>query len=297
MLDGLTHAEQGDAIGVTARWLVPVALAACAVAGCRGGSHGAGDRRVLRLATSYSLDDSGLFAAIDRAVVEHLDLQVRPSFVGTGEALALGRAGKADCVLVHSREQEDEFVAQGFGVNRREVWYSEFIIVGPPSDPLGLRGTTSVVTALARIAAQKAPFVSRGDKSGNHVRERSLWGLAGVEPKPPWYEEARAGMLDTLLKAEQRHAYVLVDRPTYVVNRKRLTSEVLVEGDTRLYNPYAVIAVNPLKVAGVDYDAAMRFVGFLVGPTAQAVVRDFGRREHGQALFEPLAGGPRHDGR
>jgi tungstate transport system substrate-binding protein len=249
------------------------------------------NQRALRLATSYSVGDSGLFPVLERAFRAETGLPITASFVGSAAALTKGRRGEADVVLVHERGMEDAFVEEGFGLNRCDVMHSDFLIVGPRDDPAGVRGLTSAVEALAALASKRAAFFSRADDSGNHVRERSLWQLAGIVPEAPWYEETRAGMLATLKRASERGGYTLVDRPTYLSNRRGLALDVVVAGDSRLYNAYGVMAVNPLKVDGVNYDGAVRFMDFLTGPKAAAVIRDFGRAEFGEPLFVPVGDG------
>jgi len=263
------------------------ALSLSLVLGCTRGEAAAEERHSLRLASAYTINESGLFAVLNRAFHEQTQVTIEPSFVGTSVALNIARNGQADVVLVHDRTSEDVFMGEGFGFNRRDVLYSDFLIVGPADDPAGIRDLMSAVEALSRIAAKGAPFVSRGDDSGTHLREKSLWHLAGVTPGKPWYQEKRGGMFATLKEASARGAYTLSDRPTYLMNRDQVTVEILVAGDSRLHNPYGAIAVNPLMVAGVDYDNAFRFIDFLVGPTATAIVRDFGKDQFGEALFSP----------
>jgi tungstate transport system substrate-binding protein len=263
------------------------ALSVSVLVGCTRGEPSAEERRPLRLATSYSLNDSGLFAVLNRAFREETQIAIDPSFVGTGVALNMARKGQADVVLVHERSLEDVFISEGFGFNRREVFYSDYLIVGPSDDPAGIRDSTSAVEALSRIAARGAAFVSRGDGSGNHVREKSLWQLAGITPSQPWYQEKHGGMLETLKEASEHGAYALSDRPTYMMKRDQLAMGILVAGDSRLHNAYGAIAVNPLKVAGVDYDDASRFINFLAGPTATTIVRGYGKEQFGEALFFP----------
>jgi len=202
----------------------------------------------------------------------------------------MGRAGQADLVLVHARALEDAFVSEGYGINRRDVMYSEYVIVGPPSDPAGIGGLSSAVEALGRLSRARAPFVSRGDASGNQTRELELWSLASVEPDPAWYQSLGAGMLETLTRASALGAYALADRPTYLVNQSRLELKVLVRGDSRLHNAYGVIAVNPTRVKDTHYAGAAAFIDFLTSSSARAIIAEFGRAEFGAPLFSPLGG-------
>jgi tungstate transport system substrate-binding protein len=241
----------------------------------------------LRVATSHSLEQSGLFAALSTAYERQTNQRVQPSFVGSGEALKMGRAGTVDVVFVHARPLEDAFIAEGYGINRRDVMYSEYVIVGPPSDPVTIGGLSSAVEALVRLSRARALFLSRGDDSGNHTRELDLWKLSHVEPDGPWYQRVGAGMLETLERASQLGAYVLADRPTYIVNESRLNLKVLVRGDTRLHNPYGVIAVNPMRVPGANYAGAISFIDFISSAPAQIIIAEFGRAEYGTPLFSP----------
>ncbi|MEY2932287.1 MAG: hypothetical protein RL033_3036 [Pseudomonadota bacterium] len=256
---------------------------------CKAGNSAQSPPPPLRVATSYSLEDSGLFAAISDKFTRQTNRAVQPFFVGTGEGLGLGRAGKVDLAWVHSRPQEDAFIVEGYGLNRRDVMFSEYVIVGPPSDPALIGGLSSAVEAFGALARGQAPFVSRADDSGNHTRELSLWKLASVEPEAPWYIALHAGMLPALRHASERGAYVLADLPTYIINQKELQLKVLVRGDTRLHNPYGIVAVNPSRMSGTDYAGAMAFIDFVTSPSVQALIADFGRAQYGASLFQPLA--------
>ncbi|HKO93502.1 MAG TPA: substrate-binding domain-containing protein, partial [Polyangiaceae bacterium] len=233
------------------------------------------------------LRDSGLYAALAPVFEREAGQTLTPTFSGTGEALALARAGQADVVWVHSRAAEDAFVSEGYGLNRRDVMHSEYVIVGPPSDPAQVEGIVSSVDALTKIARGGGAFVSRGDDSGNHAREQDLWRLTGIEPAEPWYTVLHTGMLPTLVHASERGTYALTDVATYLVNRERLQLKVLVRGDARLENRYAVIAVNPAKLNGINYEGAMAFIGFVTSDAARTIIADFGRREYGTPLFVP----------
>jgi tungstate transport system substrate-binding protein len=259
--------------------------------GCLSGG-GEAAPQPLRVATSASLEHSELFAALAREFEQRAQRALKPAFVGTSQALELARGGAADVVLVHSRVSEDAFVAEGYGINRRDVMYSEYVIVGPPDDPAKIRQLSSAVDAFRALSAAEGPFFSRGDGSGNHDRERELWELAGVEPSAPWYTPLDAGMWVTLQRASERGAYALSDLQTYVVNRGKLRSNLLLRGDVRLQNRYAIIAVNPMRVSRVDYSGAMDLVDFLTSPAAREMIGGFGRAEYGLPLFVPSGGMP-----
>jgi tungstate transport system substrate-binding protein len=291
------------AAGVDAKgwpWLLPCSsrrsasalFAALLALSCLPGKGDGAPPRALRVATSASLEHAGLFEVLAREFEGRTHRTLRPSFVGTGQALALGRSGAADVVWVHSRVSEDAFVAEGYGINRRDVMHSDYVIVGPPEDPARIGGLVSAVDAFLAISKGNAAFVSRGDESGNHDRERAIWKLAGVEPSAPWYTALGAGMWATLEQASERGAYALSDLQTYVVNRGKLRSLILVRGDERLQNRYAVIAVNPARVSAVDYSGAMEFVDFLTSPAAQELIAGYGRAEYGTSLFVPSGGTP-----
>jgi tungstate transport system substrate-binding protein len=239
----------------------------------------------LILATTTSTQDSGLLDALLPLFEKESGIRVKVVAVGTGQALALGQRGDADVVLVHARAAEDAFVTQGYGVDRRDVMYNDFLLVGPAADPAGVRETRMAAAALARIATRRAAFVSRGDESGTHKKEQELWRAAGVQPAGDWYLRAGAGMGEVLGMASERGAYTLADRATFLAQRKGLQLVTLLEGDRALFNPYGVIAVNPRRVPGVNYTGARRFIQFLMSPPAQRLIADFGRARYGQPLF------------
>jgi tungstate transport system substrate-binding protein len=239
----------------------------------------------LTLATTTSTQDSGLLDVLLPVFERETGIRVKVVAVGTGQALALGQRGDADVLLVHARAAEDAFVAQGYGVDRRDVMYNDFILVGPAADPAAARGQRSAAGALARIASRRATFVSRGDESGTHKKEQELWRAAGVEPAGKWYLRSGSGMAEALRMASERSAYTLSDRATFLAQRSSLMLVTLLEGDRALFNPYGVIAVNPRRVPGVNYAGAQRFIHFLMAPAAQRLIADFGRARYGQPLF------------
>jgi tungstate transport system substrate-binding protein len=265
-------------------------LGASSALGCAPRTGDGAPAEPLRVATSASLQHSGLFESLAARFEASMGRALRPSFVGTGQALALARSGQTDVVWVHSRASEDAFVAEGYGINRRDVMHSDYVILGPADDPARIGGLASAVDAFLAISQAGAPFVSRGDESGNHDRERAIWKLCEVEPGAPWYTALGAGMWATLEQASGRGAYALSDLQTYVVNRAKLRSIILVRGDERLQNRYAVIAVNPTRVATVDFSGAMDFVDFVTSPPGRDLIADYGRQEYGVALFVPAEG-------
>ena len=241
----------------------------------------------LRLATTTSTDNSGLLQVLLPPFEARNDIQVHVIAVGTGKALRLGAAGDVDLVLVHARAAEDDFVVRGNGVNRRDVMYNDFVLVGPPNDPAGIRGQADVAVALKRIALAQAPFLSRGDDSGTHRRERALWRAAGLDAEGSWYREAGQGMGRVLLMSGEMGAYTLTDRGTWLALGDRLDLEVLVQGDPRLRNPYGVIAVDPAKYPDVNYLDAMALIAWMTSVPGQDLIREF--HKNGTPLFHPGA--------
>jgi tungstate transport system substrate-binding protein len=237
----------------------------------------------LRLATTTSTENSGLLAVLLPPFEQANDCKVDVIAVGTGKAIKLGETGDVDVVLVHARKLEDKFVAEGFGVDRRDVMYNDFVILGPAADPAGIAGMKDAAAALAKVAAAKATFVSRGDNSGTNVKEKELWVDAGLKPAGAWYLEAGQGMGEVLTMADQRQGYTLSDRGTFLAYKGKVELKVLVEGDKRLFNPYGVIAVNPAKYPHVKYQLAEKFMDYLVSPQGQGVIA--GYRRGGDQLF------------
>lgn len=240
----------------------------------------------LKLATTTSTDNSGLLETLLPPFEKMLGVRVDVIAVGTGKALALGRNGDVDMVLVHARSAEDQFVKDGSGVNRRDVMYNDFVILGPASDPAGIKGMKNAVTALKIISTKEAPFASRGDDSGTHKREKSLWAEAKISPSGKWYMEVGQGMGATLQIASEKQAYTIADRGTYLALKDKLDLVVLVEGDTkRLVNPYGIIAVNPAKHPHVNYVYAMSLIGWLTSVEGQKIISEYKR--FGEVLFHP----------
>ena len=242
----------------------------------------------ITVASTTSTEQSGLFKDLLPAFKRDTGIEARVVAVGTGQALDMGRRGDADVVFVHDKAAEEKFVSQGFGVKRLPVMYNDFVVVGPKSDPAGVKGT-DVVAALKKISAAKAPFVSRADKSGTHAAEMRYWKAAGIEhPKAAWYRETGSGMGPTLNTAAGMNAYALADRGTWLNFKNRGDLVILVEGDKRLFNQYGVMLVNPDRHPHVKKDAGRKFVDWLVSPKGQKAIADY--TIGGQQLFFPNAG-------
>lgn len=242
----------------------------------------------LLLATTTSTRDSGLLDALLPGFEKQYGVFVDVVAVGTGQALKLGVDGNADVLLVHARAQEDAFMAAGDGVRREDVMYNDFVIVGPPSDPAGIGGSTDAAQALAKIAESQSPFVSRGDDSGTHSKEKSVWKATGIEPAGDWYISAGQGMGAVLTMADEQSAYTLSDRATYLARTLEGTQLVIVaEGDPILFNPYGVIAVNPAKNDQIHNDLANQFIDWLISVPVQEQIGQFGVAEFGAPLFTP----------
>jgi tungstate transport system substrate-binding protein len=241
----------------------------------------------LTLASTTSTLDSGLFDALIPPFEKKFDCTVKIIAVGTGQAMRLARDGNADVLLVHDREAEEKFVAEGFGVERLDVMHNDFVLVGPPRDPAASRGQ-SAVEALKKISVSGTAFVSRGDDSGTHKKELRLWKAAGLLPAGPWYLESGSGMEATLRIANEKSAYCLIDRATWLAHQKEIDAlTLLVEGDAQLFNPYSVIVVSPLKFPWLNAALATRFAEFIRSPEGQAIIRDFGKDQFAAALFFP----------
>jgi tungstate transport system substrate-binding protein len=245
---------------------------------------------IVILSTTTSTQDSGLLDVLVPMFEKKTGLTVKTISVGTGQALALAARGEADVTLAHAPAVEKKYVDEGKMSNRRLVMYNDFVIIGPADDPAKIKGLPKAVDALKRIAESEARFVSRGDKSGTHVLEQGLWKQAGVEPKGAWYIESGQGMGQTLGIANDRRAYTLTDRGTYLAFAKRVDLPILVEKDRPLLNIYSVMEVNPANGPRVNAAGGKAFAEFMLTPEIQAVIRGFGVDKYGQPLFVPVAG-------
>ncbi len=265
--------------------------------------------KVITLATTTSTENSGLLAAIHPLFEKTTGIKVKVIALGTGAAIKAAEEGNADLILVHARSREDKFVAQGFGINRKDVMYNDFVILGPPKDPAGIKSEKDVAKALAAVAAAKNLFVSRGDDSGTHIKEQSLWKASGIklkeqsrqitkkgkkrnitalEPEGKWYLSIGQGMGNVINFAFEKQAYTMADRGTYLAYKSKVDLAVLLEGDKRLFNPYGVIAVNPKKHAHVKFDLSMKYIQWITSPEGQKLIANF--KIGGQVLFHPSAG-------
>ena len=243
----------------------------------------------ITVASTTSTEQSGLFKEMLPKFKAATGIEARVVALGTGQALDMGRRGDADVVFVHDKVAEEKFVADGFGVKRFEVMYNDFVIVGPKSDPAKARGK-DVLEGMKKIAAAKAAFASRADKSGTHAAEMRYWKAAGIDPtldKTTWYRETGSGMGPTLNTASAMNAYALTDRGTWLSFKNRGELEIVVEGDQRLFNQYGVMLVNPAKHAHVKKEAGQKFVDWVVSPAGQAAIAAY--KINGEQLFFPNA--------
>jgi tungstate transport system substrate-binding protein len=269
-------------------WLVGLALLV-------GGTTRAPALQEMTLATTTSTQDTGLLAAILPDFEKANDAKVKVVAVGTGQAIKLARDGNADVVLVHAREQEDQFVAEGFGKDRQDVMFNDFVLVGPKDDPISMRSQRTAAEAFAAIAARKAPFISRGDESGTHTREKAIWKQAQIVPAGEWYASIGQGMGAVLMFTNEKKGYTLSDRGTYLSMKDRLPELAILVGGSRieentdpsLRNPYGVIAVNPAKHPHVKYELALKFIRWITSPETQKQIGAFGVDKLGQPLFHP----------
>jgi len=243
------------------------------------------------VASTTSTEQSGLFKHILPLFERKTGIKVRVVAQGTGQALDTGRRGDADVVFVHDRAAELKFVADGFGVERREVMYNDFVVVGPAADPAKIKGSKDTVDAFSRIAAARAPFASRGDKSGTHAAERRFWKEAGIavgKEQAAWYRETGSGMGPTLNTAAAMNAYALADRGTWLSFKNRQSLVIVVEGDAKLFNQYGVMLVNPARHAHVKKDLGMAFIEWITSPEGQAAIASY--EIGGEQLFFPNYG-------
>ena len=242
------------------------------------------------LSTTTSTQDSGLLDVLVPLFEQKTGYTVKTIAVGTGQALALAARGEADVVLAHAPSLEKKYVADGKMLDRRLVMYNDFVIIGPADDPAKIKGMKKAADAMKAIASTGSRFVSRGDNSGTHVLEKTLWKLAGVEPQGAWYIEAGQGMGAPLGIADDRKAYTLTDRGTYLAFQKRVRLPILVEGDKPLLNIYSVMRVNPSNGPRINSAGGAAFAEFVLSPETQAVIKTFGVEKYGQPLFVPVAG-------
>ena len=247
--------------------------------------------KTIILATTTSTQDSGLLDVLLPIFEEKTDYFVKTIAVGSGQAMAMGQKGEADVLLVHSPEAEKKFIAEGYGINRRIIMHNDYVIAGPSEDPAKLKGMKSSLEALKKIASAKGLFLSRGDNSGTHAKEKAIWKAAGVNPEgEKWYQQTGLGMGQTLSVAAEKKGYTLADRGTYLSLKKNLGLDIFVEGDAILLNIYHVIEVNPAKWPKVNSAGAKAFADFMVSKETQEIIKTFGVDKFGSPLFFPDAG-------
>ena len=240
----------------------------------------------LRMATTTSTQNSGLLDLLLPAFQKQTGIEVHVIAVGTGKALKMGRDGDVDVVMVHAENAEKKFVGEGYGTDRVQFMYNDFVVVGPKNDPAGIKDKKSVAEVLAAISNQQNRFVSRGDDSGTHKKEQTLWAAAGIQPSGSWYIEAGQGMGKVLQMAAELDAYTLTDRGTWLAYKDKLDMALLNAGDSRLSNPYGIIAVSPKKHADTNYTDAKRLIDWVSSKEGQQLIKDY--RLHGEPLFIPL---------
>ncbi|MCF6466088.1 substrate-binding domain-containing protein [Clostridium sp. Cult2] len=266
-----------------------VVLILTMLAGCGQTKEEEGGRIIL--STTTSTQDSGLLDYILPKFEEKTGIEVDVIAVGTGKALQMGKDGEADILLVHAKESEEEFVAEGHGLERHDVMYNDFILVGPGEDPLKLKEKTpdNILEGLKAISENEFTFVSRGDDSGTHKKELSIWKEAGIEPQGEWYLEAGAGMGDVLKIADEKQGYTITDRATYLSMKDTLELEIIIEGDENLFNQYGIIPVNPEKSDKINAEGAKKFMDWILSDETQELISEYGVEEFGMPLFVPNA--------
>lgn len=246
----------------------------------------AGDK-TLRLSTTTSTENSGLLAYLLPSFEAKTGIKVKVISVGTGKALELGKNGDVDVTLVHARQLEDKFVAEGWGIDRRDVMYNDFVVAGPTADPARVKGERDVIAAFRKIAAGNVKFISRGDNSGTDVMEKGYWQAAGTRPAGANYVSAGLGMGEVLNMAAELGAYTLTDRATYGAYKAKTGLAILVQGDKRMFNPYGIIAVNPDRHKGINYQGAKQLIEWITSRDGQARIAAF--KPEGEQLFFPSA--------
>ena len=267
--------------------LVSLLFLALIAPGCRGSeAPAAGEPRTLRIASTTSVENTGLLALLVEPFSKQYGVTVQVLAVGSGQALKLAANGDVDMVITHDPDAERAFIEQGHGLFAVEVMYNDFVLIGPSEDPAGVRGAPSAAEALARVASRGAQFVSRGDRSGTHLKELSLWKANGVSPGGAWYVEAGQGQRLTLEMADQKGAYVLVDRATYEVAKKKLKIVLLYENKTELHNPYSAMVVSSEKHPEANVPDGMAFIGWLLSSSGRKTIGEF--RADGAVLFIPV---------
>ena len=248
-----------------------------------------GTGKTLKMATTTSTQDSGLLEVLKPEFEKDTGYTLNIIAVGSGQAMDMGAKGDVDVLLVHSRAAEDKFIADGFGVNRKDVMHNDFIVIGPANDPAKIKGMTDSVAAFKKIADSKSTFLSRGDNSGTNTKELSIWKNAAITPAGDWYKNVGKGMGDTFRMADEMKGYTLIDRATYLALKDKYKLEIMVEKDKPLLNPYGVISVNKDKFPNVDLAGANLFGEWITSAKIQKLIADFGKDKYGESLFIPDA--------
>jgi tungstate transport system substrate-binding protein len=275
----------------SSQWIVALIIVTALVVLGAAGVFAAPKQRNIILATTTSTQDSGLLDKLIPIFEKETGYFVKTIAVGSGQAMKMGEKGEADVMLVHSPDAEKKFIEQGYGINRRLVMHNDFLIVGPGADPAKIKGVKSSADALKKIASANALFLSRGDNSGTHAKEKTLWKKAGINPDgQKWFQETGLGMGQTLNVAAEKKGYTLTDRGTYLAIQKNLGMEILTEGDAALLNIYHVIEVNSAKWPKANAEGAKAFADFMVSKKTQDIIKTFGVDKYGSPLFFPDAG-------
>jgi len=243
--------------------------------------------QVLRMSTTTSTENSGLLAVLDPVFERQNNIRLDVIAVGTGKALRLGANGDVDVVFVHAPKAEMKYVKEGFFIDRTAVMHNDFVLLGPKSDPAHIKGSATAIEAMQRISSAPADFISRGDDSGTNKKENLLWQQAGIKPVGKWYIAAGQGMGAVLQMADEKQAYTLSDRGTFIAYQDKIDLQVLFEGDKVLFNPYHIMAVNPEKYSYVKYNLAKKYIDFVVSEQGQKIIEDY--KKAGQQLFYPDA--------
>ena len=265
---------------------VAILLCSCATMGSNGGG-----KKFILMASTIGPIDAGIVGVLEDAFEKETGIRVRHVGAGTGATLKMAEGGQMDLVMVHAKALEEKFVADGFGTERFDCMYNDFVILGPENDPAGIKGMKKAGEALKKISEKSALFISRGDNSGTHIAEMDLWKISGIKPAGSWYkiyEKGASGNGPTLQYADQEKGYVVMDRATYLTLKNKIKSVILVENDEAMLNYISLIPVNPKKFANVNYQDSMLFVKWLCSPEkGQKIIRDFGKDKYGAPLFFP----------
>ena len=273
------------------RWVsIGLMFSFCFVLSCSGLGKPPTSKFIL-LSSTIGPIDSGIVELLENEFEKETGIRVRHVGAGTGAALDIARKGNVDLVLVHAKSLEEKFVQEGFGTERIDLMYNDFVIMGPSNDPAGIKGMKLATEAVKKISEKRVTFISRGDKSGTHVSEMDLWGKAGIKPSGSWYiiyEKGAEGNVPTLRYTDQKEAYTVIDRATYLTLKGQIKLDILVEKDEALLNYITLIPVNPQKFPKANYEDAMVFVKWLTSPQkGQRIIKDFGKEKYGSPLFFP----------